>query len=77
MTIATGLIALAAAISIALSAVGVAIGQGMAASKAIESMARQPEMQSKLQSTMILAMGFMEALAIYGLVIAFILLGKI
>lgn len=77
MSIATGLIALAAAIAIALSAVGVAIGQGMAASKAIESMARQPEMQSKLQSTMILAMGFMEALAIYGLVIAFILLGKI
>ena len=49
----------------------------MAASKAIESMARQPEMQSKLQSTMILAMGFMEALAIYGLVIAFMLIGKI
>ena len=77
MSIATGLIALAAAFAIALSAVGVAIGQGMAASKAIESMARQPELQGKLQSTMILAMGFMEALAIYGLVIAFMLLGKI
>ena len=77
MSIATGLIAIAAAMSIALSAIGVAIGQGMAATKAIESMARQPELQSKLQSTMILAMGFMEALAIYGLVIAFILLGKI
>ena len=77
MSIATGLIALAAALSIALSAVGVAVGQGMAASKAIESMARQPEMQGKLQSTMILAMGFMEALAIYGLVIAFMLIGKI
>lgn len=77
MTIATGLIGIAAALSIALSAMGVAIGQGMAASKAIESMARQPEMQGKLQSTMILAMGFMEALAIYGLVIAFMLMGKI
>lgn len=76
MSIATGLIALAAALAIALSAVGVAVGQGMAASKAIESMARQPELQGKLQSTMILAMGFMEALAIYGLVIAFMLLGK-
>lgn len=77
MTIATGLIAIAAAIAIALSAIGVAIGQGMAARAAIEGMARQPEMQGKLQSTMILSMGFMEALAIYGLVIAFILLGKI
>lgn len=76
MSIATGLIALAAALSIAFSAIGVAIGQGMAATKAIESMARQPELQGKLQSTMILAMGFMEALAIYGLVIAFMLLGK-
>ena len=77
MSIATGLIALAAAMSIALSAIGVAIGQGNVATKAIESMARQPELQGKLQSTMILAMGFMEALAIYGLVIAFMLLGKI
>ena len=76
MTVAQGLIALAAAFAISISALGVAIGQGMAASKAIESMARQPEMQSKLQSTMILAMGFMEALAIYGLVIAFMLIGK-
>ena len=77
MTIATGLIAIAAALSITLCAIGVAIAQGNVATKAIESMARQPELQGKLQSTMILAMGFMEALAIYGLVIAFMLLGKI
>ena len=77
MTVAQGLIAIAAAFAIGLSAIGVAIGQGMAASKAIESMARQPEMQKKLQSTMILSMGFMEALAIYGLVIAFMLVSKI
>lgn len=76
MTIAQGLIAIAAALAIGLSTIGVGLGQGQAASKALESMARQPEMQGKLQSTMILAMGFMEALAIYGLVIAFMLLGK-
>ena len=77
MSIAQGLIALAAAIAISFSAIGVAIGQGMAATKALESMARQPELQGKLQSVMILAMGFMEALAIYGLVIAFMLISKI
>ena len=77
MTVAHGLIAIAAALVLGISALGVALGQAQAASKAIESMARQPEMQGKLQSTMILAMGFMEALAIYGLVIAFMLLGKI
>ncbi len=76
MTIAQGLIAIAAALAIGLSTIGVGIGQGLAASKALESMARQPEMQGKLQSTMILAMGFMEALAIYGLVIAFMVLAK-
>ena len=76
MDIAYGLIAIAAALAIGLSTIGVGIGQGLAASKALESMARQPEMQGKLQSTMILAMGFMEALAIYGLVIAFMVLAK-
>ena len=76
MTIAQGLIAIAAALAIGLSTIGVGLGQGQAASKALESMARQPEMQGKLQSTMILAMGFMEALAIYGLVIAFMVLAK-
>ena len=77
MSVAHGLIALAAALSICVSAIGVAVGQGMVSTKAIEGMARQPEMHSKLQSTMILAMGFMEALAIYGLVIAFMLVGKL
>ncbi len=77
MSIAQGLIAIAAALVIALSAIGVAYAQGMAATKALEGMARQPELQSKLQSSMILAMGFMEALAIYALVIAFMLIAKI
>ena len=39
-------------------------------------MARQPDMKGQLQSVMILAMGFMEALALYGLVIAFMLIAK-
>ena len=77
MSIAQGLIAIAAALSIALCSLGVAFGQGKVATEAIQFMARQPELQSKFQSSMILAMGFMEALAIYGLVIAFMLISKI
>jgi len=77
MSIAQGLIAIAAALAIGLSTIGAGIGQGIAASKALEGMARQPEMKGQLQSVMILAMGFMEALAIYGLVISFILIGKL
>lgn len=73
----SGIIALAAALAIALSTLGPAIGQGMVASKAVEAMARQPEMASTLRTSMILAMALMEALAIYGLLIAFILISKI
>ena len=76
MELVYGLIAIAAALAIGLCTIGVGIGQGIAAAKAFEAMARQPEMHSKLQTTMILAMGFMEALAIYGLLIAFIILGN-
>lgn len=77
MDIGSGLIALAAALSIAVCALAVAIGQGKVASTTIESMTKQPEMSGQLRTTMILAMGLMEALAIYGLLIAFILAAKI
>ena len=39
----SGLIAIAAAIAIAVSTIGPAIGQGLTASKAMEAIARQPE----------------------------------
>ena len=77
MSIAQGLIAIGAALAIGLAAIGAGIGQGLAASRALDGMARQPEMKKQLQGVMILAMGFMEALAIYGLVIAFMLINKI
>ena len=70
------LIAVAAALAIGLAAIGPGIGQGIAAGKALEGMARQPEMMSTIRTYMILAFAFMESLTIYGLVIAFILIGK-
>jgi F-type H+-transporting ATPase subunit c len=71
------LVALAAALAIGLAAIGPGIGQGIAAAKALEGMARQPEMAGQLTTTMIIALAFMEALTIYGLVIALMLFGKI
>ena len=59
-----------------IAGVGPGVGQGIAAGKALEGMARQPEMMSTLRTNMILAFAFMESLTIYGLVIAFILIGK-
>lgn len=69
--------AIAAALAIGLSTIGPGIGQGIAAGKAIEGMARQPEMVGDLRTNMLIALAMMEAMAIYGLVIAFMLYGKI
>ena len=59
-----------------IAGVGPGVGQGIAAGKALEGMARQREMMSTLRTNMILAFAFMESLTIYGLVLAFILIGK-
>ena len=72
-----GLIALGAALAIAVAAFGSAIGQGLVGSKAMEGMAKQPEAAGMLRTNMILALAFIESLSIYGLLIAFLLLGKI
>ena len=68
----SGIIALAAALAIAISTLGPGIGQGIASAKAMEAIARQPEAAGTIRSTLILALGLMEALTIYGLLIAFI-----
>lgn len=73
----TGLFAIATALAIGLSTIGPGIGEGIAASKALEGMARQPELIGDLRTNMLIALAMMEALAIFGLVIAFMLFGNI
>ena len=73
----SALIALAAALAIALSTVFPAIGQGKTAKTALESIARQPDAAKDIRSTLLLSLALMEALTIYGLLIAFMLIGKI
>lgn len=70
-------IALAAGIAIAGAAIGAAIGQGRAVAAAMESIGRNPNAADRIQTPMILGLAFIEALAIYALVIAFLLQGKI
>lgn len=72
----TGMIALSSALAIALSAFGAALGQGKAVAKAMESIGRNPNSADRIQTPMIIGLALMEALAIYGLIIAFILSGK-
>ena len=71
-----GLIAIAAALAIGISTLGPSIGEGLAASKALEGMARQPEVMGDLRTNMLISLAMMEALAIFGLVIAFMIFGK-
>ena len=66
----------AALFGAALGAVGVGIpviGIGIAASKALEGMARQPEMQGKLLINGIIFAALMEALGLFAFLIALLL----
>lgn len=70
-------IALAAGFAIGLAAFGAALAQGRMAAAAMESIGRNPNSAEKIQVPMILGLAFIEALAIYALLIAFFLQGKI
>ncbi len=70
-------IALASGLGIAIAAFGAALGQGRMAAAAMESIGRNPNAAPRIQLPMILGLAFIEALAIYALIIAFALQGKI
>ncbi len=62
-----------AGIAIGLGAIGPGIGIGILAAKAMESLGRNPEAAGPIQTNMILAIAFAEAIAIYALVVAVII----
>lgn len=68
-----GLKLLAAALAIGLGAIGPGIGIGLIGGRALEAMGRNPEAESSIRTTMILAIAFAEAVAIYALVISLII----
>lgn len=72
-----GAIAIGAAISVALSGMGGSLGQGYVGGKALESIARQPEVTEQVRTLLFITLAFIETLTIYGLLIAFMLVGKI
>ena len=65
---------LAAAICMGMGSVGPALGEGYAVSKALESMARQPEIAGDLRTNMILGCAVTETTGIYALVISLLIL---
>ncbi len=64
---------LATAIVMAIGTIGPGLGIGILASKGLEAIGRNPEASGKIQTAMILAIAFTEAIAIYALVIALII----
>ena len=72
--IARGLVALGAGPRMGLGAIGPAIGEGNAVGKALEGMARQPEVSGNLRTNMILGCAITETTGIYSLVISLLLL---
>ena len=64
---------MAAAFAIAVGAFAPAMAIGKLAGKAMEAIGRNPEAASKVQTAMILAIAFTEAIAIYALVVALVI----
>lgn len=62
-----------ATVGYGIATIGPGLGIGILVGKALEGMARQPEMASQLRTTMFLGIAFVEALALIGLVAGFIL----
>ncbi|XOF33630.1 MAG: ATP synthase F0 subunit C [Candidatus Electrothrix sp. YB6] len=68
------LVCFSAATAIGLPGLAAGLGMGRGVDSACAGIARNPEAKGPITTTMILGMALIESIAIYGLVIAFILL---
>ena len=66
---------IAAAIAV-LTGAAAGLGICIATGKAVEAVSRQPEVASKIQTILLLGAALAEATAIYGLVVALVILGN-
>lgn len=73
MTIGDGMVALAAALAV-FTGFASCLGQGYTASKAVEAVGKNPEASNEIRTMLMLGAGIAETAAIYGLLIAFLLL---
>ena len=67
------LIAIGAGIAV-LTGIGAGVGIGIATSKAVDGIARQPEGEGKISKALLLGCALAEATAIYGFVIALLII---
>jgi len=71
---ATSSKAIAAGIAIGVAALGGAVSMGIAISKSAESIARQPEAEGKIRTTLMLGLVFIETAIIYALIVAILII---
>jgi F-type H+-transporting ATPase subunit c len=69
--------ALGAGLAVGLAGLGCGIGQGITAGNTTAGIARNPGAAGAMTTNFIVGMALIESIAIYGLVIAFLLQGKI
>ncbi|HED11930.1 MAG TPA: ATP synthase F0 subunit C [Caldithrix abyssi] len=67
---------LAAGIGAGLVTIGAGIGIGKMAASAVEGTARQPEAGNDIRTTMIIAAAMLEGIALFGIVVTFLLVIK-
>ena len=68
----SGIIAIGAAVAV-LTGLGAGLGISLATGKAVDAIARQPEAESKISKNLILGCALAEATAIYGFIIALLI----
>ena len=69
-----GMKALGAGIAIGLAACGGAIGMGSSVGKSVEGISRQPEVEGKIRTTLMLGLVFIETAIIYALLVAILII---
>ena len=76
ISIGAGLVAIAAALSV-MTGIFSTIGQGYAAAKAVEAVGKNPEASNEIRTMLMLGAGIAETAAIYGMLVAFLLIFKL
>lgn len=65
---------LGAAIGFGMVGLGCAIGMGLAISKSSDAISRQPSAEGKIRGALMIGLAFIETIAIYGLLVAILVL---
>ncbi|NMB19220.1 MAG: ATP synthase F0 subunit C [Erysipelothrix sp.] len=73
VSIGKGLVAIAAALSV-MTGIFSTLGQGYAAAKAVEAVGKNPEASNEIRTMLMLGAGIAETAAIYGMLVAFLLI---